>query len=181
MSVQKKPVASRTREAIRHALTAGGDLVADALDGVGDLRISDTLITTAQVLALNATPIEVVAAPGAGIYNEFVGAVLLLDYNSAAYAGVAAGEDLVFKYTDASGAEISAHIETTGFIDQTNDEVYFVGAKSAQGAVGGVLGVANAAIVLHLLTSEVITGDSPIKIRTIYRQISLAHLERIGS
>jgi hypothetical protein len=129
-------------------------------------RYVDVTITTAQILALNATPKALVAAPGAGKALIFLGVVVFYDYNSAAYAGIAAGEDLSIKYTDGSGLEVGA-LETTGFLDLTADAVRFVPASP----VAGFTPVANAALVLHLLTAEITTGNSPLKLRVFYRTI----------
>ena len=129
---------------------------------------TDTTITSPQVLALNATPRQVIAAPGAGL------AIVLEDaqlYKSAgvAYAGIAAGEDLAFKYTDGAGLQI-AQVETTGFLDQATAQHRHVRPTTA--AEFNV--TANAALVLHLLVGEIITGDQPIKVRTRHRQVAVA-------
>ncbi len=131
-----------------------------------ELKSVDVTITAAQMLALNATPQSLVTAPGAGYALVFVGAVAFLDYNSAAYAGIAAGEDLSIKYTDGSGLEVGV-LETTGFLDQTADQLRYVPPK----AVAGFTPVANAALVLQILTGEITTGDSPLKLRVYYRRI----------
>ena len=67
------------------------------------LRSVDVTLTTAQVKALFATPVTVVAAPGAGLANVLHSVVAFLDFNTAAYDGIAAGEDFVLKYTNAAG------------------------------------------------------------------------------
>lgn len=128
--------------------------------------MAEVTVTAAQMLALNATPQTIAAAPGAGRALVFAGAALFLDYNSAAYAGIAAGEDLVFRYTDDSGA-IAATVETTGFLDATADELRHVHPAST----AAVEPVANSPLVLHLLSGEIITGDSPLKIRMFYHNI----------
>lgn len=148
------------------------------LEGIGIIRKVDTLIPTASVLTLNATPITVVPAPAAGTYLEFVGAAVFLDFATVAYGTIAAGEDLVFKYTNAAGAQLSNQLETTGFLDQTADQVRLVRPVTA--AVGSDAPVDAAAIVLHLLVGEVATGDSPLKVRVWYRQIRKAALEAIA-
>jgi len=128
---------------------------------------SDTItVTSAQLLALNATPKSLIAAPGAGKANIPVFAELFLDYNSAAYAGIAAGEDLNFCYTNGSGAIIGT-VEATGFLDQTSDQHRFIQFY------GTVTPVANAAIVLHMASGEVITGNSPLYARVHYRTVDL--------
>src|SRR5262245_32436968 len=59
--------------------------------------------TSAQILALNATPITVLAAPGTGL-TTVVKQALAYKPAGTAYAGVATTEDLALKYTNASGA-----------------------------------------------------------------------------
>lgn len=129
---------------------------------------ADKIITSAQLLALFATPIAVVPAPGAGL---IVVPRLLQLYKPAgtAYAGIAAGEDLVLKYTDASGAQCSSVVETTGFLDQTTAEMRVAGMPgSVTTTAGDYEPVANAAVVLHLLTAEITTGDSDLIVRVFY-------------
>jgi len=150
------------------------DIANDAVDhdklDEGVDQVADVTVSTAELLALNATPKQLVAAPGANKAIIFKGAVLFLDYNSAAYDGIASGEDLSIKYTDGSGAEV-AQIETTGFLDQTADQVRFARAQSAASGNSAITPVANAALVLHLLTAEIATGNSPLKVRVYYRVV----------
>lgn len=110
-------------------------------------------LTSAQILALNATPISVLAAPGTGL-TTIVNRVTAYKPAGTAYAGIATGEDLAFKYTNASGA-IAAQIETTGFLDST-------GALMASSSSPGGLVTTNAAIVAHMLTGEITTGDTDL-------------------
>jgi hypothetical protein len=110
-------------------------------------------LTTAQILALNATPITVLAAPGTGLTTVVKG-VYAYKPAGTAYAGIAAGEDLTLKYTNASGA-IAAQIETTGFLDSAS-------ALMATAALPGGLATTNAALVASMLTGEIITGDSDV-------------------
>jgi len=124
-------------------------------------------IATASVLTLNATPVALVPAPGSGKIIVPKSLHLWYDYNSAAYAAIAAGEDLIVSYTNGSGEEV-ARVETTGFLDQTADEHRFVNCKAGVDAVADFEPVANAALVLSLLSGEITTGNSPIKFEVIY-------------
>lgn len=128
---------------------------------------ADVTITSAQLLALNATPQTIVAAPGAGLAvvpASPVASVLMLDYNATAYDGIAAGEDLAFKYTDDAGTELF-QVEATGFLDQASDQVRYAADPTL------VTPEANVPVVLHMLVGEIATGDSPLKVRFYYRLI----------
>jgi len=133
------------------------------------LQSATVTVSAAEILALFATPKELVAAPAAGQWLEFVSAEFFYRWNAAAYTGIAAGEDWVVKLTNAAGAEQSAHIETTGWLDLVADARRFVRAKSAVGAVGDSTPVLAAPLVLHQLVAEIITGDSPVDVRVWYR------------
>lgn len=90
-----------------------------------------TTLSTAQVNALRGSPITLVAAQGANTWIEFVSAVIAYDYATAAFT-VAAGEDLVIEWAD--GTDATASIETTGFLDQVDDEIRFYPCALAAGA-----------------------------------------------
>jgi hypothetical protein len=129
--------------------------------------VKEFFISTAQVLALFATPITVLAAPGAGLAIIFKGAMIDKPAGTA-YAGVAAGEDLYFRYTDASGV-IVGEVETTGFLDQVTDQVRYCAPLSAAAApVSSFTPVANAVLKFGLLSGEITTGTSAILLRITY-------------
>ncbi len=121
-------------------------------------------ITSAQLLALNATPIEILPAPGAGFMNV-IDAVEVYHGGGTAYAGIATGEDITLKYTNVSGA-VAMTIEATGLLDQTTAQRRAYRAPTTE-----LTPVENAAIVAHMLAGEITTGDFPIKLRLTYRTI----------
>lgn len=133
-------------------------------------KFVDVTVSSAEILALNATPKTLVAAPGAGRALIFEGALAFLDYGAAAYAGIAAGEDLSIKYTNGSGTAVG-EAEATGFLDATADAIRYIRPTGAASGVSDITPVANAALVLHMLTGEITTGDSPLKLRVFYRDI----------
>lgn len=126
-----------------------------------DLTIVKT-ITSAQLLALFTTPIEIIPAPGAGYYAK-PKRMAINHGTGTAYSGIAAGEDLVLKFTNASGAECSPQIETTGFLDQTTAQIREVGELTTV-----LTPVANAAIVLHLLSGNITTGNFDLEVFVEY-------------
>lgn len=145
-----------------------GSVMIGSAGAAGNFRAEVTL-TTAQVKALNATPITLVAAPGAGKAIVPTLITAFLDWNAAAYDGIAAGEDLVVRYTDGSGAAV-ATIEATGFLDATADAVRWALPTST----AAFTPVANSPIVAHMATGEIATGDSPLKVRVDYKIIDTA-------
>lgn len=137
------------------------------------IRSVDVPISSAEVLSLHATPKEMVAAPGANKIVVFEGAVAYLDFNSAAYANIAASDNLRFSYTDTSGSVVGA-IETIGFLDQTADDDAW--ANPAQSlTITDIDPQRNAAIVLFL-GGAVDTGNSPVGVRVFYRVVDLSTL-----
>ena len=112
-------------------VTQGGDKFDEAIttckanwaiaDALGTCSATTTL-TTSQVNNLRATPISLVAAPGAGLWLEFISATLSYNYTTTAFT-VGADEDFIIRYDAGAGSDLTVSIETAGFIDQTNDEI----------------------------------------------------------
>lgn len=139
-------------------------------DGAAVVELTDdTTITSAQLLALNTTPITLIAAAGAGKIIVPKRATLFLEYGTAAYDGIAAGEDLAFRYTDGSGNQVGT-VETDPFLTATADAYRVVEFS------GTYIPVVNAALVLHMLTGNIATGDSPLHVRTQYTIIDVSTL-----
>lgn len=131
------------------------------------LRVATITIATGDVLTLATTPYELVAAPGAGNFIEFISAQLILDYNSVPYTE--AGDNLAIRYTDGSGVIISQTIESTGFIDQTADTI--TNALPKIDAIVSAVGAVNQAVVLDNTGSDFGAGNSPLIVKISYRII----------
>jgi hypothetical protein len=144
------------------ASTFTNDLILNG--GLTTNKVATVTVPSAQVLALFATPRTIIAAPGANL-AIVPHLVAIRHAGGTAYAGVAAGEDLVLKYTDASGGTCSDNIETTGFIDQTGAQIRVASVPT------NITPVANAAVVLHLLSGEVTTGNFDLIVRVWYEII----------
>lgn len=125
------------------------------------LRYRDVTLTSAQILALNATPITVLPAPGAGLANIVLGIYGTLDYASATYS--ASTDTLDFKYTDGSG-DLVAQL-TNAFLESAADGRAYAEAQAE------CVPVVNAPVVAHVGNANPTTGDSNIKLRIYYRQV----------
>jgi hypothetical protein len=121
----------------------------DAVGGTVNKR--RVVITDAEVKLLRATPKELVPAPGAGKFIEFVGMALFFD-RTAVYTETA--DNLAVKYENGAGTTASEAIETTGFLDAASDAIMLV--KPAASAVILTAAGVNKALVLHN------TGDGEI-------------------
>lgn len=102
-------------------------------------------LTNANLKALRATPITLVAAQGAGTIVRLLGATLKLSGGANALTETA--DNMAIKYTDGSGAAVSQTIEATGFIDQTAATV--TSAEPKIDAIATYAAASNAALVLH--------------------------------
>jgi len=133
------------------------------------LRYATVNLTNANVKALRATPITLVAAPGAGKYHEFISAQLQLDAGTNVFTE--SSITLGVKYTNGSGAQVSDAIECTGWIDQAADT--FVNAIAKKDAIVAASAAVNQAHVLHNLGAGEIAGnaanDGVVKVHVVYR------------
>jgi predicted RecA/RadA family phage recombinase len=109
------------------------------------LRNAVVQVSNAEIKALRATPKELVAAPGANKFLEFVSAVLV--NNGGTNAITESDDNLAVKYNNGSGAAASQAIEATGFIDQTAKTI--TNAVPKIDAIVSAANGANKALVLH--------------------------------
>lgn len=130
-------------------------------------------ISATEVKALATTPIELVAAPGAGKALIFMGASLKLTYGGN-NVFAESGDNLGIKYTNASGVQVSGTIESTGFIDQSADT--YTSAIPAGDAIVAASACENAALVLDNLGSN-FTGnaadDNTLEVSVAYRVVEI--------
>lgn len=149
-----------------HAVSAFGE----ANEGRGRNHVMksfiDVALTAAQIDALNATPIELVPAPGAGKALIFLGAFVYLAYGTVAWAG--SSETIPIKYQNASGATVGTITEA--FMESTANAYQYIEPVTA-------VVLANQALVATA-NADFTTGDSPITIR-IYYQVITADLSAL--
>lgn len=135
--------------------------IADLASGGGDVELLETVVTvnTASILTLFSTPIEIVAAPGAGkyidVYNvtveNYKGSVNFLNFSG-----------LLFYYTDYAG-DIVTSVPVTASQNFIYKPQYYYFYN---------IGILNKGITIQALTQNPTTGNGYIKVRIVYRVIT---------
>lgn len=126
-------------------------------------------ISAAALRTLNATPVSMVAAPGATKYIKPLWVHWFLDYGGVQMDAAAAGDTLVARYTDGSGAAVVDAVAGDtigGAVADYHTTVL---------AVAEVVPVVNAAIVAHINTGEwyAAAGTSELKFLIYYQVVTL--------
>lgn len=132
------------------------------------LRVATVNIATGAVLTMATTPVELVAAPGAGKFIEFISAQIILDYNSVPYTE--SGDNMAIRYTNGSGVIVSQDIESTGFITAAADTI--TNAIPKIDALVSATGAVNQALVLDNIGTDFGAGNSDLIIKIAYRIIT---------
>lgn len=132
-------------------------------NGVAGVRT--LTVTSAQLLALRATPIQILAAIGTGI--SIVPTRWAVNKPAGTAYTVGAGDDLQLKYTNGAGTICSGIISATGFLDQATAQTRAGGVPGSTGTTASdVNPTANAAVVIHNIgASELTTGTSTLVVR----------------
>lgn len=150
------------------ALTIAANAVTNAKLAVDTIQYAEVTISTSELLALATTPKELVAAPGADLVVQFLGAELILDYNSVQYTESA--DNMVVKFENASGVAVSEIIEMTGFIDQAADTL--TNAIPVKDNIVAASGCVNKALVMDNNNANFAAGDSPVRVKVTYKVIT---------
>lgn len=120
------------------------------------IQVATVTLTSAEILALRATPIQIIAAPAAGKTISILKGQLKLVYGGTnAFTNP---QDLALKYTDGSGVAVSSTITGTGFIDQTANT--YTSLIPAANAIVAATGAEAQAIVIHNTGGSEITGNA---------------------
>ena len=159
------------------AATAYTALSGDAtLSAAGALTLADPLVhvvtvtlTNSQIKNLRATPVQLVAAPSAGKYLEFISAKLLLLAGTNVLTESTA--NLAVRFTNTTGVIVSQNIEMTGFIDQAVNML--TTALPKVDPIVTVSAADAAPLMLHNIGGGEFAGnaavDATMKVSTAYR------------
>jgi hypothetical protein len=125
-------------------------------------QVATVALSSAQILALNATPVTLVAAQGATKVISVLSIVFKMIATATAYANGGAVE---FRYTNAAGAKVSADVAAA---------VVTAGAGTTITTVSGIgaTGVLNAPIVVDNATAPFITGTGTATVTITYQVLT---------
>jgi len=131
-------------------------------------QIATVQITSAEILALAAANKTLVAAPGAGLVNQFVSLAMYEDFNTTAYTIANAGDDLAVRH-GVGGPICSETIQAQGFLDETEDAYATGNAITISAELSDI---ANTALVLdNIGAAEYTLGNSPVTAIVEYRTV----------
>ncbi len=133
------------------------------------LKYAVVALTNAQIKAMRAAPVTLVAAPGATKVLEFVSAVLVLTYGSSVLTETAA--NMAIRYMDGIGVIVSQAIEATGFIDAAANTI--TNALPKIDAIAASSASVNKALLLHNTGAGEYAGnvgaDTVMSVKIAYR------------
>lgn len=121
-------------------------------------------IQTGSVLTLNATPITLVAAPGAGFYIEVISASAYITYNSVTYATNTTLQLIC------TGADIAQLQNTSLLLSTLTKGTKFTDVTPP--AAGQTQLIDNAALQLKVSAGNPTLGNSLISVKVNYRVVS---------
>lgn len=128
-------------------------------------HFQDFELTATQLDAANATPVQILAAPGAGLANVIMGIFTFVDAGATPFE-LGAGT-LDFKYTDGSGAAVATAVPNATV--ESASDTYYWSPPSA------VVPVVNAKIVAQP-SADVTAGDGTIYGRIFYKTVKVSEL-----
>ena len=137
----------------------------DLGDAPADVRAVKVALSSAQILALNTTPIQMIAAPGAGLAIQVIGAFIDILFNTAAYV---ANPNFNLITNTATIQQFTHPFVFTASIATLRglDHSLAVGAADTQI-------IANQALNAFTLIGDPTVGDSPANVYITYRIITI--------
>lgn len=132
----------------------------------GDTMFQTTVpITSAQLLALNTTPVQLLPPPGAGFVISIMGAVAAYKFGTVPYT-VPSNTNLELRYTPAG---LNVPIPCPGLLDQSVNTDIYRSPYYVPGWTQPLSAVDNNAVTMGLTSGKTLTlGDGTLEITIIY-------------
>lgn len=139
------------------------------LQGAQYIALTRTItLTSAQILLLKTTPIELIPQPSALNVILVEGITARLIYGGTAYTGA---NNLEFRYTDASGTKVTADIGSAFLDSSASGWQHVAGITTAFAPIAGGSG-SNGRIVVCVPTADPAVGNSTITLTLKYRIVA---------
>jgi hypothetical protein len=153
--------------------TMSGDATIDQ-NGVvtlaaGQIQSFDVTIASADILTMNASPIQLVGAQGGGLGIELVSCTGSITYNSVTYATQG---DIVIKCATATTEQAYFTSARLLFGTITRTACAQFGFITGSGATSTTV-VANQALIAQVNSAEPTAGNSTIRLQGLYRVIQV--------
>lgn len=130
------------------------------------LSYQDFTLSAAQMDTLNATPVTVLAAPGAGLVNVIQGCMFKV--NSTGFTRFELGSGVIsLLYTDGSGAKVTADLPNTE-TESATDIMYW--------ALGASVDTLANAVVVAKASADVSAGTGNVQGRIFYLTVKHSEL-----
>lgn len=166
MVMNNKTAIAQAEGARRGGLNDLGNLLRDLIEkGVEQRRV--TQLTNAQLLALAATPVEVIPAPGSGKCIHVTGWRFRLIHNGTTMDDAAADGNLILEY---EGGSTIDSIEANGLIDGTANTQAL--SRNLTELIVAETGIENTAIDISNDGAEFTAGgggDATAEVEVFYR------------
>lgn len=132
----------------------------------GQIYEHQVTVSSGELLALATTAKELVPAPGADRALEFISAVIKYNYGATGYTE--SSDDMVIEYS--GGTDVSASIDSTGFITEANDEIRVIPFDVSVMAITVDLeALKNTSLQLFIPNDNPTLGDGTLDVRVTYR------------
>lgn len=132
----------------------------------GKIYESEVEVSSAELLALATTAKELVPVPGTGKVLEFISATIRYIAGSTGYTE--STDDMVIRYS--GGQAASDAIDSTNFIDQTDNEIRVIPHSTTAMAITVDLeALKNTALQLFIPNDNPTLGNGTLNVRTTYR------------
>lgn len=140
-------------------------------DSLSNVYVASLSLTSAQVLQLNSTPQTVVAAPGEGKYIEVLSASAIIEtYGGTPYA---TRTELQLISSGAAAVATSTGFFNTMCLTSTVARISYFTNPSQSGTTTLLQMTPNTALSLTVVTGNPVNGNSDIKIKVLYRVVTI--------
>jgi hypothetical protein len=136
---------------------------------IGPIQSATVTLSSAQLLHLKGTPVQLVAAPGAGKTINAISAVLEYEFNNTAYISPAGGGGFEISFTGETTSQLNG--PAVGFIDRSSNSI---SQLSQGGPVFSQANAENAALIIRNVDgAEWTNGDGTVSVTVYYTIVSL--------